>query len=105
MFNIKQTRIVFILVIMITFLISYIGVRLKGIKKDEYVNKAILIVPQIKTPGEILKKSKKENYNINLKKIDAKQSEELGSMGLKNHEKDFPGALEDEGKTIILNSE
>ncbi len=73
MFSIKQTRIILILTVIITFLISFIGLNLKEEKKDTIPVKAKLEVPEIRQ--------------------DLKYNDDLT---------DNSGVLKDEGKTIFL---
>lgn len=73
MFSIKQTRIILILTVIITFLVAFIGLNLKEEKKDTIPMKARLEVPEIRQ--------------------DLKYNDDLT---------DNAGALKDEGKTIFL---
>ncbi len=73
MFSIKQTRIILILTVIITFLIAFIGLSLKEEKKDMIPMKAKLEVPEIRQ--------------------DLKYNDDLT---------DNSGVLKDEGKTIFL---
>ncbi len=73
MFSIKQTRIILILTVIITFLIAFIGLNLKEEKKDTIPMKAKLEVPEIRQ--------------------DLKYNDDLT---------DNSDVLKDEGKTIFL---
>jgi hypothetical protein len=79
MFTIKQTRIILVLTVIITVLISIIGLNLQKKEETKFEMKARLEVPDIASDWS------------------AKKQEEVPVI-----KEEFKGALEDEGKTISL---
>jgi len=77
MFSMFHTRIILLLVLIITFMICVIGLNIKSGKKEKFIMKANLEVPQIEST--YVKKPKKNKDNS-----------------------EFSGVLKDEGKTIVL---
>lgn len=103
MFNIKQTRLLIVLILCITVLFSFIGLNWKKEEEKKIPSIALLKVPKI-YPGFIRKTSKPKIIKGEVKTIDLTIEEiaETQDKNIKYQKKQYPKTLDNKGATIIL---